>query len=82
MRYLTSNAQCVTIQGVEGNKGGNITEYEMRNYKAELIKNYGCVDCSATDEAAAKYQKVENDFRDALEKRRREIEADPLTSKK
>lgn len=51
----------------------------MRNYKEELIKNYGCVDCSATDEEAAKYQKVEDGFRDALEKRRREIET-PLTN--
>ena len=52
----------------------------MRNYKEELIKNYGCVDCSATDEEAAKYQKVEDGFRDALEKRRLEIESGPLTS--
>lgn len=52
----------------------------MRDYKEELITKYGCVDCDATDEEAAKYQKVEDDFRNALEKRRQEIESAPLTS--
>lgn len=53
---------------------------DMRDYKGELVKNYGCVDCEATDKEAAKYQKVEDNFRDALNERRKELGLPPLTS--
>lgn len=52
----------------------------MRDYKGELVKNYGCVDCEATDKESAKYQKVEDNFRDALNERRKELGLPPLTS--
>lgn len=41
--------------------------------KKELIQDYGCVDCDATDKAAAKYKKVDDAFREALNKRRVEL---------
>ena len=50
----------------------------MMMTKEDLIQNYGCVDCDATDEVAAKYKKVEDDFREALNKRREELELKPL----
>ena len=46
--------------------------------KEDLIHNYGCVDCDATDEAGAKYKKVEDDFRKALNKRRKELGLKPI----
>ena len=46
--------------------------------KKELIQNYGCVDCDATDEVVAKYKKVEDDFRKALNKRREELGLQPI----
>lgn len=46
--------------------------------KKDLIQNYGCVDCDATDKAAAKYKKVEDDFREALNKRREELGLQPI----
>lgn len=45
----------------------------MRDCKEELLTNYCCIDCDATDKAVAKYQKVEDNFRDALNKRRQEL---------
>ena len=45
--------------------------------KEDLIQNYGCVDCDATDQVAAKYKKVEDDFRKALNKRREELGLQP-----
>ena len=42
--------------------------------KKDLIQNYGCVDCDATDKAVMKYKKVEDDFRKVLNKRREELE--------
>ena len=52
----------------------------MRDYKEELITKYGCVDCDATDQAAAKFQKVDDNFRDALNERRKELGLPPLTA--
>ncbi len=46
--------------------------------KEDLIQNYGCVDCDATDKAAEKYKKVEDDFREALDKRREELGLQPI----
>ena len=46
--------------------------------KEDLIQNYGCVDCDATDEAIAKFQKVDDNFRDALNKRREELGLKPI----
>ena len=45
--------------------------------KDDLIRKYGCVDCRATDEAVAKYKKVEDAFREALNKRRKELGIPP-----
>ena len=45
--------------------------------KDELIQKYGCVDCRATDEAVAKYKKVEDSFREALNMRYRELGMQP-----
>ena len=50
----------------------------MTMTKKDLIQNYGCVDCDATDEAAAKYKKVDDAFRDALNKRREELGLPPI----
>lgn len=50
----------------------------MTMTKEDLIQNYGCVDCDATDKAAAKYKKVEDDFREALNKRREELGMPPI----
>ena len=50
----------------------------MRDYKEERLTNYGCIDCDATDKEVAKYQKVEDNFRDALNKRRQELGLPPL----
>jgi hypothetical protein len=51
----------------------------MRDYKEELVKNYGCVDCEATDKEVEKYQKVEDNFRNVLNERRKELGITPLT---
>ena len=45
--------------------------------KNELIRKYGCVDCRATDEAVAKYRKVEDSFRKALNLRYEELGVSP-----
>ena len=46
--------------------------------KKELIQDYGCVDCDATDKVAAKYKKVEDDFQKALNKMREELGLQPI----
>lgn len=46
--------------------------------KKELIQDYGCVDCDATDQVLAKYKKVDDAFREALNKRREELGLQPI----